>query len=267
MSSNTVLSNAGLSSSTGPSSTGLRRPLLRVGLPLLAAGAAVFASSGAALAHVTVQPGSTEGGGFSVVAFRVPNERDDASTTKLRVILPKDKPIGSVSTTPIPGWKASTKTRHLAKPIEMEGEKVSDVVSQVTWTSTSGGIAPGQFQDFDLSLGPLPDSGKLVFKALQTYSTGEQVNWTEVSLDDSVEPEHPAPVLSLTAPAAGTEQTAADGPAQSDTAKSDTVSDSAPVARAADDTGSGSALPLAISVVALVVSLGSAAFSRRRGKA
>jgi uncharacterized protein YcnI len=222
---------------------------------------------------VTVQPGSTEGGGFSVVAFRVPNERDDASTTKLRVILPKDKPIGSVSTTPVPGWKVSTKTRHLAKPIEMFGEKVSDVVSQVTWTSTSGGIAPGQFQDFDLSLGPLPESGKLVFKALQTYSSGEQVNWTEVSLDDSVEPEHPAPVLSLTAPAAaGAEQAAADGPSQSDTAKSDTATsdiaaDSAPVAQAADDTGSGSALPLAISVVALVVSLGSAVFARRRGKA
>jgi uncharacterized protein YcnI len=172
--------------------------LARVGLGIGAAVAAILALPGLAQAHVTVQPGTAEGGGFSVVAFRVPNERDDANTTQLQVTLPKDQPIGSVQTTPVPGWKVTTATRHLDKPIEMFGEQLDTVVSEVTWTATGGGIRPGQFQDFELSLGQLPESGDLVFSALQTYSSGEKVNWNQVSTDPSVEPEHPAPILRIT---------------------------------------------------------------------
>ena len=137
-----------------------RRILARVGVGIGATVAAILALPGLAQAHVTVQPGTAEGGGFSVVAFRVPNERDDASTTQLRVTLPKDQPIGSVQTTPVPGWKITTATRQLDKPIEMFGEQLDTVVSEVTWTATGGGIRPGQFQDFDLSLGQLPESGE-----------------------------------------------------------------------------------------------------------
>ena len=180
-----------------------RRILARVGVGIGATAAALLALPGIAQAHVTVQPGSAEGGGFSVVSFRVPNERDDASTTQLRVTLPQDQPIGSVQTTPVPGWRITTATRQLDKPIEMFGEQLDTVVSEVTWTATDGGIRPGQFQDFDLSLGQLPESGKLVFNTLQTYSSGEKVNWNQVSADPSVEPEHPAPILTI-APVAAT---------------------------------------------------------------
>ena len=71
----------------------LRRTAARVGLGVTAGLALALALPGVAQAHVTVK-GEAEGGGFSVVAFRVPNERDNASTTQLRVILPKDHPIG-----------------------------------------------------------------------------------------------------------------------------------------------------------------------------
>ena len=138
-----------------------------------------------------------------MVAFRVPNERDDASTTQVRVTLPQDQPIGSVQTTPVAGWKITTATRQLDKPIEMFGEQLDTVVSEVTWTATAGGIRPGQFQDFAVSLGQLPESGELVFNALQTYSSGEKVNWNQVSTDPSVEPEHPAPILRITPAVAG----------------------------------------------------------------
>ena len=60
--------------------------------------------AGAASAHVTVNPGSAEQGGFTKVAFRVPNERDDAGTTKVQVDLPMDHPIAFVSVRPVPGW-------------------------------------------------------------------------------------------------------------------------------------------------------------------
>jgi uncharacterized protein YcnI len=234
-----------------------RRTLARVVIGIGAV-AAILALPGLAQAHVTVQPGSAEGGGFSVVAFRVPNERDDASTTQVRVTLPKDQPIGYVSTTPVPGWKISTVTRQLDKPIEIFGEQLDTVVSEVTWTATAGGIRPGQFQDFDLSLGPLPESGEMVFNTLQTYSSGEKVNWNEVSADPSVEPEHPAPMLTITPAAAenGSGSTGQDSQAQDEQVTS----------AAQSENGSDSALPLVLSGTAVGLSLVAVGVAWRRGR-
>jgi uncharacterized protein YcnI len=216
-----------------------RHPILaRVGLGIGAAVAAMLALPAVAQAHVTVQPGTAEGGGFSVVAFRVPNERDDASTTQLRVTLPKDQPIGSVQTTPVPGWK---------------------IISEVTWTATDGGIRPGQFQDFSLSLGQLPESGTLVFNTLQTYSSGEKVNWNEVSADPSVEPEHPAPILTITPAKAEGGSTGTDNGGQ--------ASENQQVTSAVQsDTGSYSTLALILSGAALVLSLVAAVVAWRSGR-
>jgi periplasmic copper chaperone A len=233
-----------------------RRILTRVGIGIGATAAALLALPGVAQAHVTVQPGSAEGGGFSVVSFRVPNERDDASTTQLRVTLPQDQPIGSVQTTPVPGWKVTTATRQLDQPIEMFGEQLDTVVSEVTWTATGGGIRPGQFQDFDLSLGQLPESGKLVFNTLQTYSSGEKVNWNQVSADPAVEPEHPAPVLTIT-PAAAEE-----GAAPPETGSQDEQVTPA----AQGDTVLDSILPLVVSGAALVLSLVAVSLAWRRSR-
>ena len=166
---------------------------------LLATAAVVLGFPSVAEAHVEVEPGSVEGGDFAVVAFRVPNERQDAQVTQLRVLLPKDSPLASVQTTPVAGWRQSVKTRKLATPVDLEGVQITSVVSEVRWNATTGGIRPGQFQDFQVSLGQLPESGRLVFTAVQTYSTGERVLWNEVAADGAAEPEHPAPALDITA--------------------------------------------------------------------
>jgi periplasmic copper chaperone A len=235
-----------------------RRILTRGGVGIGATVAAILALPGLAQAHVTVQPGTAEGGGFSVVAFRVPNERDNASTTQLRVTLPQDQPIGSVQTTPVPGWKITTKTRQLDKPIEMFGEQLNTVVSEVTWTAIGGGIRPGQFQDFNVSLGQLPESGELVFNALQTYSSGEKVNWNQVSADPAVEPEHPAPILTITpAPAEGAGTTDQAGQAGQDEQVT-------PAAQSNE--GFDSTLPLVVSGAALVLSLVAVILAWRRGR-
>jgi uncharacterized protein YcnI len=238
----------------------VRRTATRLAVALTAAGAAVVALPLAAQAHVEVQPGAVPGGDFAVVALRVPNERDDASTTKLRVILPQDHPLGSVQTTAMPGWKVQTATRKLAKPIEMFGAKVDRVVSQVTWTATQGGVRPGQFQDFELSLGQLPKSGNLTFTAIQTYSGGEQVRWNEVSADGAAEPEHPAPTLQITAPAeegsSATEQTS---DKSSNTQQSD-------VAAPSTDDGGVPVLPTVLSSAALIVALAALALAWRRSR-
>ncbi|XRQ06782.1 YcnI family protein [Actinomadura welshii] len=158
----------------------------------------------AASAHVTANPKSAEQGSYAKVAFRVPNERDNASTTKLVVHLPVDHPLSSVSVRPVPGWKAKVEKSKLPEPIEAHGGELTEAVTKITWSG--GEIEPGQFEEFDVSMGRLPtDTDRMVFKADQTYSSGEVVKWAEEPpAEGGEEPEHPAPVLKLT-PEGGTE--------------------------------------------------------------
>lgn len=232
------------------------RRTTRAALLVAAVGTALVATSTPASAHVTIQPGAIEGGGFSVVSFRVPNERDDASTTKVRVVLPVDQPLGSVQTTPVPGWQITTQQRELDEPLELFGSEISSVVSEVTWSAAGDGVQPGQFQDFALSLGQLPDSGDLVFTTVQTYSSGERVAWNQVAVDEAAEPERPAPVLTLTAP-----EEAPDAVGASDTG--DAAAAAEPAA-ASDEEDGGSALPVGLSVAALLVALGALALGLKR---
>jgi uncharacterized protein YcnI len=165
------------------------------------AAATVVVLSSPAFAHVSVQPeGAAAKGGYAVVDFKVPNERDDASTTKLEVSFPTDHPLASAMPEPMAGWKIQVTKAKLAKPLEMHGEKISEAVSKITWTATGKGVEPGYFQKFPVSVGALPeDADELVFKAIQTYSNKEVVRWIEVQEDGQEEPENPAPVLALSA--------------------------------------------------------------------
>jgi len=165
------------------------------------AASAVVVLSAPAFAHVTVQPeGTAAKGGYAVVDFKVPNERDDASTTKLEVSFPTDHPLASALPEPINGWTIKVTKSKLAKPLEVHGKKISEAVSKITWTADGKGIEAGYFEKFPVSVGALPeDADELTFKALQTYSDNEVVRWIEVQKDGAQEPENPAPVLTLSA--------------------------------------------------------------------
>ncbi|MCM2412869.1 MULTISPECIES: YcnI family protein [unclassified Streptomyces] len=173
----------------------------RIALAGGVAATTVLLLAGTASAHVSVQPqGEAAKGGYAVINFKVPNERDDASTTKLEVNLPTDHPLASVQPQPVPGWDIKVTTSKLAKPLDMHGKKINEAVSKVTWTADGGKIEPGRFQQFPLSVGQLPeDADQLVFKAIQTYDDKEVVRWIEEQKDGAEEPESPAPVLKLTA--------------------------------------------------------------------
>jgi uncharacterized protein YcnI len=166
---------------------------------LLAAVVVLMAMAAPALAHVSVNPSSAAKGSFAKLTFRVPNERDDASTAKVEVFLPTDQPIVNVSVKPTPGWTVAVEKSKLPTPLKTDdGDTVTEAVSHITWSG--GTIKPGEFQEFDVSVGPLPDKAdNLVFKAIQTYSSGEVVRWIEEAAAGASEPEHPAPVLTLTA--------------------------------------------------------------------
>jgi len=170
----------------------------RTALVALAAAALTVLVAGPAVAHVTVNPREAAKGGFAELTFRVPNEMDNASTTKLEVSFPTDTPIASVSVRPLPGWQVAVAKTKLAQPVQTDDGEITEGVSRITWSG--GKIAPGQYENFSVSAGPLPENAdQLVFKALQTYSNGEVVRWIEEQPAGGAEPEHPAPVLKLTA--------------------------------------------------------------------
>ena len=160
--------------------------------------------------HVTVHPGTVPAGTSDIeLTFRVPNERDNANTVRLQVFFPSSLPLLTVNVLPIPGWSAKVDTQTLSKPVETDDGPVDQVVTDITWTATSGGITPGQYQDFDVSAGKVPDrTGTVVFKSLQTYSSGEVVRWIQVADSQDPDPDTPAPVLTLTSPTPITTATA-----------------------------------------------------------
>jgi uncharacterized protein YcnI len=208
---------------------------------------AVLLLSGAASAHVTVSADDATEGGYAKVTFRVPNETDNTTTTKVQVFFPPSQPLASVSIQPHPGWSYRVKTTKLANPISSDDGQVTQAVSEVDWTADSkaSGIKPGEFDEFDVSAGPLPKATSMVFKALQTYSDGTVVRWIDPTTPGGPEPEHPAPTLVLS-------------PASDDASSS-----------ASSAGGNGRATTaLVLSIVALVVALGAGAASVvRRPKA
>ncbi|MCH0538845.1 YcnI family protein [Streptomyces sp. MUM 203J] len=165
----------------------------------------VLLLSPSAYAHVSVQPqGAAAKGGYATVNFKVPNERDNASTVKLEVTLPTDHPLASVMPQAVPGWKVEVERAELKKPLELHGKKITEAPSKITWTADGAKIEPGRFQQFPVSLGRLPeDTDQLVFKALQTYDNDEVVRWIEEPKEGGEEPDSPAPVLKLAAAAEG----------------------------------------------------------------
>ncbi|MFG2044470.1 YcnI family protein [Dactylosporangium sp. NPDC048998] len=176
-----------------------RLQLTRAAVVLAATAVAVLGFAASASAHVTINPVTASRGGDATVSFQVPNEQDAATTVKVELSLPADAPIGSVSTRPVVGWTATTTTTKLATPIKTDDGDVNETVTKVTWTAEAGGgIKAGEFQQFQLALGSLPDTDKIVFKALQTYSDGTVVRWIEEPTPGEAHPEHPAPVLTLT---------------------------------------------------------------------
>ncbi|MFC9177305.1 YcnI family protein [Streptomyces sp. DSS69] len=174
--------------------------LSRIAIAAGVAASTVLLLAGPAAAHVSVQPqGEAAKGGYATLNFKVPNERDQASTVKVEVNFPADHPLSSVTPEAVPGWKIDITKGKLDKPLEVHGRKITEAVTKVTWTADGSKIAPGYFQQFPVSVGQLPeDADQLVFKAIQTYDNKEVVRWIEEPKGGE-EPDSPAPVLKLSA--------------------------------------------------------------------
>ncbi|GAA2240025.1 MULTISPECIES: YcnI family copper-binding membrane protein [Kitasatospora] len=221
--------------------------------------AVVLLIAGPASAHVTVQPSSVaKDATDQTFAFRVPNEQENASTVKVEIDFPTDHPIPSAMVAAVPGWTDQIQTTKLATPIHTDDGDITDVVSQIVWTG--GQIAPGHFQDFTVDFGALPDgTDKVVFKALQTYSDGNVVRWIEEAKDGQKEPEHPAPVLKLTA-AAG------NAPSAAPSAKADPAEQSTATAKSSSSDSTARGLGIAGIVVGVLGAVAGAVAGVVRGR-
>lgn len=169
-----------------------------------AAAALLFAMSVPALAHVEVSPDTAVQGSETTVSFHVPNEEPKGDTTTVEVDLPLDHPLAEVSVRQIPGWTVSVTKSKLPKPVNTGQLQLTEAVSKIVWSG--GAIKPDQFEEFDVSMGPLPtNTDTLTFKAIQTYSTGKVVHWDQPQPPGAEEPENPAPTLHLTKASASDE--------------------------------------------------------------
>ncbi|MEU6367840.1 YcnI family protein [Streptomyces sp. NPDC046931] len=244
----------------------MRTTLRRASTVAALTAAGVLAAAGAAFAHVTVHPESyAKGATDGVLTFRVPNEEDTAATTKVQVFLPTDHPVLGVLVTPEAGWTAQVTTTKLKTPVKTDDGTITDAVSEITWTG--GRIRHGQYQDFHVAFGQLPDdTDQLTFKTLQSYSDGNVVRWIEETPKGGDEPESPAPVLRLTAKA--TAEGAAEGGASTAAASGSGTAakpGEATTKSASSDDSTARGLGIAGLVVG-VLGLAAAAFAIVRGR-
>jgi len=212
--------------------------------------AAVIGTAISAAAHVGVLPDSTISGHGAQLTFRVPDESETASTIKLVVTLPQERPFTDLSTKPMTGWDATVTEAPLPKPVNVGGATITKAPRTVTWVAQPGTkIAPGEYQEFDFATDALPPAGEMLLPVDQFYSDGTVAHWTEPTVPGKAEPEHPAPAFTVTA------ATAASAVGTS-AASTQTTSKTAPAATTTDSTArllGGAALLVSVLAAGLVL--------------
>jgi uncharacterized protein YcnI len=177
----------------------------RLAVAALAGVAVTLACPPVAAGHVSATPDTVAAGEPATISFRVPNERDDATTVRLEVLFPAQPVISSATPENLPGWHIGVHEQMAAGGgAGMAGKPVTSIV----WEG--GTVAAGTFQEFPVRIGELPAGGTLAFQALQTYSDGQVVRWADPARPGEPEPEHPAPVVTV-APVAANDESDVDG--------------------------------------------------------
>jgi uncharacterized protein YcnI len=239
-----------------------KKTALRAVATLATAGALVLVTAGIASAHVTAHSPDNPGkGDDGEIVFRVPDEEATAHTVKLQVDFSTTSPISNADIKPVPGWTAQETMMTLPKPVDMDNETVTTAVKSITWTAPKGeGIAPGQFQEFAISVEGLPDNtNELLMPAVQTYDNGDVVNWNQPTVAGKPEPDHPTPHLTLAA-------TSSDDDAAAPVANATNTTPTAAPASTSDGTARWLG-GIGVVVAAIALGFGIGAFSRGKKKA
>jgi len=249
--------------------------LRRTAALLTLTGLALVAGAGTAAAHVAVDPSSASAGDESVtLTFRVPNESDTAGTVSVTVTLPADHPFAYASAAQVPGWTVTPTKQTLPAPVTEGDLTIKEAVTSVTWTAQAGNkIGPGEFAEFKIAAGPVPDVAALEFPTTQTYDDGTVVEWNEPTPASGAEPEHPVPTLTVTpadpasadgAAAAPSHSDVGAGTAEASTATVSAASTESSTAQASGSTDSTAEILAVIGIVVAAAALLVAAVALRR---
>jgi uncharacterized protein YcnI len=144
----------------------------------LAAVVLLLALPAAAWAHAEISPSVSLKGRLQLYSLAVPTEKENASTAKIVLTLPKGFSIDSF--VPAPGWH---------RVLQQTGSGDSAVIQKVTWT---GGHTPTEEDSLFQFLAAPASSGTYTFSVQQTYSDGSIVNWSGPESSDS-----PAPTIEV----------------------------------------------------------------------
>jgi uncharacterized protein YcnI len=144
----------------------------------MAAGGAMLLLPAGAAAHARVSPAVSLSGQLQLYSLAVPTEKDNATTTKVVLIVPSGFSIDSF--VPSPGWH---------RVLQQSGSGENAVVQRVTWTG--GHVPAGEDALFQFLAQPA-SSGTYRFTVEQTYSDGSIVDWT-----GSENSQAPAPTIEV----------------------------------------------------------------------
>jgi uncharacterized protein YcnI len=148
----------------------------RIPITLAFLALAVLVTAASAFAHAHVLPEETLAEEPQLFTLSVPNEKDDASTTKVVLTVPDGFDIEQF--VPAQGWTQETAATD-------GGEHAH--VSSVTWTAAGDGDPQGGLFQFVA----VPESAEdYTFDVEQTYSDGSVVDWAGEEGSDT-----PAPVV------------------------------------------------------------------------
>jgi uncharacterized protein YcnI len=192
-----------------------------------------------ARAHVVVTPGQAGVGRFQTFTIGVPVEKP-VPTIGVRIVIPEG--VEAVLPNVKAGWKITVKRSDAAQE-QTEAGKAAARVTEIEW---SEGIIPaGQRDDFLFSAKVPPAEILLRWKAYQTYGDGSVVSWDR-DANDQPKNDKGAPDFSKSGPYSQTR----------------IVDD---LKRAPQNSGA-SDVPLWLSVVAVILSLGALLLSWKRVK-
>jgi uncharacterized protein YcnI len=143
------------------------RPLLSL---LVVAAVALLAAASAA-AHAELLPATIVAGEGQLLTLVVPNERDDATTTRVAITLPEGFFSGTFVASP--GWK---------RRLELaEG----GAIHRVIWTAEGDAGSDGGLFQF---VGRTESTGTFVLPVAQVYSDGSIVEWAGAAGSDEPAP-------------------------------------------------------------------------------
>lgn len=141
-----------------------------------------------ASAHVIVEPDRVPKGSIKVLSFVVPQESDTTLTVGVSVEVPQEKSLAFVVAQPKSGWLISV-------------EKSGGLVRKVSWRG--GSVAPLQFDQFSILVGPIPKAKRLVFKVVQHLSDGTSISWDQLPPRTGIPARYPSPIVLVGPDASG----------------------------------------------------------------